>query len=149
LKTDEVLAQHYRVDPRTIRRDGQLAANVDAIAANCGAGAKRVLLSPTSKLSRQAIQELARKAPEEQQRAVHEAAKPSAPTKPRPAKPAKAMLRVPVEPQALAATLVRELGYERATKVHEALGSVLEQHKTEAGSKASESGRPRTRKSKG
>jgi hypothetical protein len=149
LKTDEALAQQYGVDPRTIRRDGQFAANVDAIAANCGDGAKRVLLSPTSKLSRQAIQELARKAPEEQQRAVHEAAKPSAPTKPRPAKPAKTMLRVPVEPQALAATLVRELGYERAAKVHEALGGVLAQQQTGPVSKASTSRQARMQKPKG
>lgn len=52
LKTAERLATEYKVDEKTIRRDGQYAAAVDTLAANAGEEIKQKILTREAPLRR-------------------------------------------------------------------------------------------------
>jgi hypothetical protein len=71
--TAEQLAAAYKVDPRTIQRDGDFAAEVDTLAANCGSEVKQVILAGDSPLTRKKIRSIARLPPEQQAEEVRKA----------------------------------------------------------------------------
>lgn len=69
-RTSEVLAEEYKVDEKTIRRDAKYAEAVDAIAKNAGQAAKQSILSGELKATKQEVVQLAALPKEEQKAAI-------------------------------------------------------------------------------
>jgi hypothetical protein len=159
-KTEQKLADEFKVSARTVRNDAAFAKAVDTVAQNCGPGARQQILSGDSPLTRQEVIALADKDPEEQRRALNEAAasgkqkaraaRAKTPEAPLPAKTGGATaptgtgqetIMVPKEPQACAESLVLQLGREAAAKVQQALARLLGSQAVEP-----EAGRPKGRR---
>jgi hypothetical protein len=126
-KTAEALAEIFHVDAATIRRDGEFAAAVNALAAACGEDVKRLILSRGAKLSRCQVLKLG-KLPAEELRAVVTYVKQTGHV---PRSWANhgvaATITLPSDPEALAKELVRRCGAEYAGRVAAALAAVLAQ----------------------
>ena len=77
------MAKEHNVSPATVRRDAEFAADLDAIATNCGEQVRRDVLSGRSRLTKADIGEIARMNPEQQRQAITGAAqgKKKGPTK--------------------------------------------------------------------
>jgi hypothetical protein len=130
--TEERLAAEFKVSPRTIRNDADFAGAVDTLAKNCGDEARQQILSRQTPLTRKDVVQLAKKEPEEQRRALTEATasggkktrtkSQEAPTR---ARATETTMTVPRAPQALAESLLRQLGRKAAAEVHQALGRLL------------------------
>ena len=72
VKTDERLAEEYKVGAATIRRDGKFAAAIDGIVEGCGADYRQVLLSRAYRLTRGNLLALSRLKPAAQKKYLDE-----------------------------------------------------------------------------
>jgi hypothetical protein len=124
LTTAEALAQQYHVAPTTIRRDAELAQQVDTIVENCGSEAKHTLLAHGT-LTKKQIKELAQKSPEEQRQALAPKAPGEEPRQPPPAQATKKTITLPTNPEDLVPALLRRLGRECCQTIHRLLGTLL------------------------
>jgi hypothetical protein len=146
LTTAERLAQEHKVSPRTIRRDGEFAAAVDTLAANCGPTVKQKLLTGEANLDRESVCKLSALDSVEQPAAVEKAiqapkAKKLKTKKPKAKKlkdtaapialeaavPAELVLRRADGPVRWAKDLIVSVGPEVATELHRELGQALQQ----------------------
>ena len=105
LKTDERLAAHYMVAPKTIRRDAEFAEAVDLLASRCGAEVRRFILTRRVKLSRQVVLRLWRLRVADQRMAV-EHLMMTGKLSVSPVKKQARSLRLPADPDELAWSLV-------------------------------------------
>jgi hypothetical protein len=124
LKTAERLAGEFCVAEATVRRDGRFAGAVEAIAANCGAGAKKAMLARDTGMRRGTVLRLARLSPGRQQAAIgawlENGRLPGRP----PAENKTIMLLA--DPRSFAAMLVRKLGTARSREYLTAMTRVLQ-----------------------
>jgi len=123
--TERRLAEEFRVSTRTIHRDAEFAAAVDALAANCGEQIRRLILSGDARLTRQQMTRLVQLPAEELKRRFEELQ--SGGRLPRLPRPPKRILTAD-EPAALAGALLRRLGPEQAALVYHQLGALLRQY---------------------
>jgi hypothetical protein len=99
------------VDALTIRRDGELAAAVNAVAGNCGESVKPVLLSRGARMRRGQILALAQLEPHRQKIVVGQLML-SGKVPPALRSSKKQTITLPLEPRAMAGVLLRRLGPE-------------------------------------
>jgi len=121
--TQKRLAEEFRVNARTIRRDAEVAAAVDALAQSWGEAARPLILSGDARLTRQQVARMAQLPVEEQKRqfqAFQEAGR--WPTVPR---PAKRTLPLDAEPASLARALWDHLGPHQAGLVYHHLAGLM------------------------
>jgi hypothetical protein len=124
LKTEERLAAEYGVSARTIRRDAEYAAAVDALVAECGPWAKPLLVSPGSKLAREDALRLVQMGPADQ-RAIMAAYREGRGELPWRIQGPERFLRVPTNTGGLVETLLSRLGRQRLAEIGQRIGEVL------------------------
>jgi hypothetical protein len=107
-----------------VRRDGRFAGAVEAIAASCGAGAKKAMLARDTGLRRGTVLRLARLSAGRQQAAIG-AWLENGRLPRRPSVENKA-ITLPANPQSFAAKLVRKLGPARSREYLTAMTRVLQ-----------------------
>jgi hypothetical protein len=130
MRTEEALAAEMSVSPRTVRRDGAYAEDVDRIAESCGPQARQAILSGEAGLNKKEVHELAEQQPEEQQQTLQKRAEQARQGKKASAgktKASPATITIPTKPEEAARALVNKLGRAKAAKLHEALGNVLKE----------------------
>jgi hypothetical protein len=117
----------------------------DARAKNCHDEVRQQILSRETPLTQKDVVQLARKEPEEQRRALNQAtanggkrARTKSQEVPKQSKANEATITVPRAPQAMAQSLLCQLGRKAAAEVHRALGQLLERQASEPGT-----GRPK------
>src|SRR5262249_50944380 len=81
------LAAEFKVNEKTIRRDGEHARCLDTLAENCGEEIRRKVLAREVKVSRAELKQLAEKLPSEQKPAVRTLLEKGNPAKPPPPRP--------------------------------------------------------------
>lgn len=77
-ETADKLAEEFKVNPRTIERDGKFAEDVDTIAANVGEDAKQEIISGESDLTKNDVHTIADLPPKSQAKAIESAKKKAA-----------------------------------------------------------------------
>lgn len=109
------IAEDFGVTDRTIRRDGRLAECVSRIVTNCGPEARRTLLSPDHKVTRNGLVRLVKMDAEGQREAIAFLAQKG--KLPRMEK-SKAKVVLPRKKEDMVAALIRLLGVREAEKFH-------------------------------
>lgn len=121
--TESRLAEEFRINARTIRRDAEFAAAVDALVQSCGEAARAQILSGDARLTRQQVARLAQLPAAKQQQQFQEFQKLGRwPTVPR---PAKHTLCLDAEPAILARALWDHLGPHQAGLVYHHLATLF------------------------
>ena len=129
VKTDERLAQEYKVAPATIRRDGRFAKAVDAIAENCGADSRQLILSRDTGLSRGRVTQLAKMKPKEQQELLQELREAGKLSRKRKKGGRRATVTVPTKPKEFGQAVVKKFGHADALELAKAIMEAAKQAK--------------------
>jgi len=124
LRTEQVLADEYKVAPRTIRNDAEFAAAVDCITTHCGDAVKQLILSRDAHLTRGDVEWLAEQPASVQRQLLRSVQATGRLIRPRPLGQQRRLV-VLAQPEALAHTVVNRLGYEAAEEVYQVLGTIL------------------------
>lgn len=130
----EQLGAEFKVGEKTIRRDSKFAQAVDEIAENCGPGARNVLLSRDTGLTRGRVQAVAKLNPAEQKKFIDAVRRTgTAPRKPQKQGKKKKRITIPTQPRALVETLVKQLAEQDLAEVSKGLAAAIKRlHKQDA-----------------
>jgi hypothetical protein len=118
-KTAEALAEAFGVSAATIERDAQITLAVHALMASCGADIKRLLLAAGCRLGKGDVIALAALPPEQQRERMEELRHQGHLSRSWRTDGEPMSMSVPLEPTAMAETIVRLCGLEAAQRVAE------------------------------
>jgi hypothetical protein len=142
--TDQALAKHFNVSPKTIRRDAKFALAVEVVAANCGSVVRQLCLARDARLTRPEVERLAMETPARQCKAIEQLLNgrklrtaPAKRTTPRP--------RIPTDPDVLARVILELLDEHKLAALLTALERARPEQKPAKKTKAPEPRQPGTR----
>jgi hypothetical protein len=128
LDAAQQVGEAFGVTDRSIRRDGRLAECVAEIVANCGSEARRAVLSPEHKVTRNGILRLAQKDADAQREAIRFLVQNK--KLPRTEKTRRSKVLLPRKKTELVQALIRLLGVREAEKFHTLFAAAMEETKT-------------------
>ncbi len=125
MKTKTRLAAEYGVSPTTIHCDARFALAVHQLTENCGESARELILGRTAPLRRADVDKLVRLDPADQAEVLNQVRDFGRQALPWASRRDSDRITVPIDPAALARTVIERLGKTNAARVCDELTAQL------------------------